>query len=92
MAALPKEFRSEPVLALAGGNLGIDIIIRVLRSAWNYLSECGGIVIEIGACKPQLMVALPRLFSSGGIVWLSTSNSDNEVFYVRKKFLTEEFL
>ncbi len=46
--AMPPEYRHEPVLALASGELGLDHPIKILQQAANFLAEDGLLVLEVG--------------------------------------------
>ena len=83
MAALPAEFRAEPVLALAGGDDGMDFIRGLLRDAPAHLSPDGVLVLEIGHERPFFERAFPRL----EVVWLPTSAGDDQVLLVTHQAL-----
>ena len=83
MAALPAEFRAEPVLALAGGDDGMDFVRSLLRDAAEQLSPDGVLVLEIGHERPFFEQAFPRL----EVVWLPTSAGDDQVLLVTRQAL-----
>jgi len=78
MAALPRECRAEPRLAFDGGADGLDIIRRILKDAGRHLTSQGGLLCEIGRCRPALEAAFPHT----GFLWLDTEESDGEVFWI----------
>ena len=78
MARLPKEYRHEPRLALAAGVDGLDIVRRILGRARSHLSEDGGLLCEIGRCRP----ALEQSFPDTDFLWLDTAESSGEVFWL----------
>jgi ribosomal protein L3 glutamine methyltransferase len=78
MAALPRECRAEPKLAFDGGADGIDIVRRILDQAGRHLTPQGGLLCEIGRCRPALQAAYPQT----DFLWLETEESDGEVFWI----------
>jgi ribosomal protein L3 glutamine methyltransferase len=78
MADLPRECRAEPKLAFDGGADGLDIISRILDEARAHLTPRGGLLCEIGRCRPQLEDAYPEL----PLLWLDTEDSEGEVFWI----------
>ena len=78
MASLPRECRAEPKLAFDGGVDGIDIVRRILDQAKAHLTPDGGLLCEIGRCRPALEAAYPQL----PLMWLDTEDSEAEVFYI----------
>jgi len=78
MAALPGECRAEPKLAFDGGADGIDIVRRILDQAGRHLTPQGGLLCEIGRCRPALEAAYPQT----DFLWLETEESDGEVFWI----------
>ena len=78
MAGLPRECRAEPKLAFDGGADGIDIVRRILDEAEAHLTPQGGLLCEIGRCRPQLEAAYPQL----PLLWLDTAGSEGEVFWI----------
>jgi ribosomal protein L3 glutamine methyltransferase len=80
MAELPPEYRAEPALALAGGADGLDIVRRIVKAAPKHLTPAGGLVCELGRCRPQFEDAFPDL----DVLWLETAESFGEVFWATK--------
>ena len=78
MAGLPRECRAEPKLAFDGGVDGLDIVRRILDEASAHLTPHGGLLCEIGRCRPQLEAAYPQL----PLLWLDTEDSEGEVFWI----------
>jgi ribosomal protein L3 glutamine methyltransferase len=78
MAALPRECRAEPKLAFDGGADGLDIVRRILAEAGRHLTPQGGLLCEIGRCRPALEAAYPQV----DFLWLDTEESDTEVFWI----------
>ena len=78
MAGLPRECRAEPKLAFDGGADGLDIVRRILDEASAHLTPQGGLLCEIGRCRPQLEAAYPQL----PLLWLDTEDSEGEVFWI----------
>ena len=78
MADLPRECRAEPKLAFDGGADGLDIVRRILDEAEAHLTPQGGLLCEIGRCRPQLEAAYPQL----PLLWLDTADSEGEVFWI----------
>jgi ribosomal protein L3 glutamine methyltransferase len=77
MAELPRECRAEPKLAFDGGADGIAIVRRILQAAKQHLTPDGGLLCEIGRCRPALDAAYPNT----DFLWLETEASDGEVFW-----------
>jgi ribosomal protein L3 glutamine methyltransferase len=78
MADLPRECRAEPKLAFDGGADGIDIVRRIMEQAKSHLTPQGGLLCEIGRCRPALEAAYPQ----ADFLWLETEDSDGEVFWI----------
>jgi ribosomal protein L3 glutamine methyltransferase len=60
MRALPREYRHEPRLALAGGGDGLELVQRILRQARACLAPHGLLVCELGRGRKALERAYPR--------------------------------
>jgi ribosomal protein L3 glutamine methyltransferase len=78
MAALPRECRAEPKIALDGGADGLDLVRRILQEAKRHLTPAGGLLCEIGRGRERLEAAFPQL----PLLWLDTEDSDGEVFWI----------
>jgi ribosomal protein L3 glutamine methyltransferase len=78
MNTLPPEYAHEPALALAAGTDGLDIVRRIMAHAGAHLSEGGGLLAEIGRCRPAFDAAFPQLAP----IWLETEGSSDEVFWL----------
>jgi ribosomal protein L3 glutamine methyltransferase len=83
MAGLPHECRAEPKLALDGGADGLDVVRRMLDEARRHLMPDGGLLCEIGRCRPALEAAYPLT----EFLWLETEDSDGEVFWIPRRSL-----
>jgi ribosomal protein L3 glutamine methyltransferase len=78
IAELPRECRAEPKLAFDGGADGLAIVRRILDQAAQHLAPQGGLLCEIGRCRPALETACPRT----GFLWLDSADSEGEVFWI----------
>jgi ribosomal protein L3 glutamine methyltransferase len=85
MAVLPAEYRHEPVLALAAGHDGLDIVRRILEEGANYLNPGGFIAIEVGHNRELVETAFPHL----SMIWLDTTTSSEKIFLVSRESLCE---
>ena len=83
LAALPAEYRAEPVLALAGGADGMDLIRRIVAEAPDHMSAEAVLVIEVGHERRHFEAAFPRLECA----WLETSGGDDCVVLVERQSL-----
>jgi ribosomal protein L3 glutamine methyltransferase len=87
MEQLPPEYRREPVLALAGGSDGMDLVRRILAAGASRLTRkrdaC--LVLEIGHELRNFDAAFPRLSYTG----LSTSAGDQQVLHLSASVLKQ---
>ncbi|HSQ80863.1 MAG TPA: 50S ribosomal protein L3 N(5)-glutamine methyltransferase [Casimicrobiaceae bacterium] len=81
MAALPREYRHEPTLALAGGDDGLDAVRTILSSAPRFLEPRGLLIVEIGHNRDATEAAFPRM----PFVWLETASSTDSVFLLTRE-------
>ena len=83
MHRLPREYRHEPRLALAGGKDGFDAVRVILRRAAEHLNNNGLLVVEIGHNRRRLEAAFPHL----PFIWPQTSAGDDCVFMLSRSDL-----
>ncbi|HET9736322.1 MAG TPA: 50S ribosomal protein L3 N(5)-glutamine methyltransferase [Burkholderiales bacterium] len=83
MRALPREYRYEPQLALAGGADGLALVRRMLAQAAAHLHAQGLLVCEIGDNRRALERAFPRL----PFAWPQTAAGSGEVFVLAREEL-----
>ena len=83
MRALPEEYRREPVLALAAGEDGLDIVRILLREAKARLNPGGLLVVEIGHNREVVESTFPAL----PFTWLDTHAGEGYVFLLRREDL-----
>jgi ribosomal protein L3 glutamine methyltransferase len=83
MAGLPRECDHEPRMAFDGGADGIDLVRRILDAAKAHLNDGGGLLCEVGRCRPALEAAYPRT----RFLWLDTEESEGEVFWLEARDL-----
>jgi ribosomal protein L3 glutamine methyltransferase len=84
MAALPTEFTHEPSLALAAGDDGCDVLVRMLEQAKSHLKPSGILVVDIGHNRELVESRFPRL----PFTWLATEGADAGVFLLSREQLT----
>ena len=83
MRTLPTEYRREPVLALAGGRDGLDLVRRIVSEAPQHLAPGGLLVVEVGHNRSRVEKAFPQL----PLVWAHTSGGEDCVFVVTREAL-----
>src|SRR5690349_23553297 len=83
MEELPREYRHEPALALAGGDDGMDAVRTILREAPRFLQPDGLLVVEVGHNRENAEAAFPRM----PFVWLSAPSVADSVFLLRREEL-----
>jgi ribosomal protein L3 glutamine methyltransferase len=80
MRALPREYRHEPRLALAGGPDGLALVRVILQQAFDRLEPKGLLVCEIGGNRR----ALERAFPLVPFAWPQTAAGTNQVFLLSR--------
>lgn len=85
MAAVPPEYRHEPVTALSSGADGLDFTRRLLHEATRYLAPEGVLVVEVGNSAPALELAFPDL----PFLWLDFERGGAGVFLLTRTQLVE---
>jgi len=83
MRALPREYRYEPALALAGGPDGLVLVRQILARAAAHLLPGGALVCEIGHNRR----ALERAYPSVPFLWPETSIGPGHVFVLEREAL-----
>jgi ribosomal protein L3 glutamine methyltransferase len=85
LAALPAEYRHEPVLGLAGGDDGLGVVARLLHALPDHMSTDGLLVCEVGASSPALLRRYPQV----PFVWPDLSDGAEGVFVLMAEMLDE---
>lgn len=85
MAGLPHECLAEPRMAFDGGADGIDLVRQIIDGANTHLAPGGGLLCEVGRCKPAIEKAYPR----ADLLWLDTEESEGEVFWIEAARLAD---
>jgi len=83
MHKLPREYRREPRIALAGGADGLAFVRRILDQAGQYLNPAGWLVVEVGHARRRVERAFPRL----PFIWAETSAGNDCVFLLSREAL-----
>ena len=83
--ALGPEFVHEPRLALEAGHDGMDLVIRILRDAPNYLSDDGLLVCEIGGSQDEFLARFPDL----PVAWPDFERGGDGVFVIGRRALLQ---
>jgi ribosomal protein L3 glutamine methyltransferase len=84
-AALPGEYRHEPKLGLTSGADGLDLCLRMLDEAADYLSDEGLLIVEVGESEHALTRLLPRV----PFVWVEFKVGAMGVFALERRDLLE---
>ena len=83
MNALPKEFKAEPELALAGGEDGMDFVRQLFIDLPQRMKPEAILVLEIGNERDHFETAFPSLEA----VWLETSAGEDQVLLLTREAL-----
>ena len=83
MRRLPEEYRQEPVMALAGGRSGLDLINPILQQSADYLAAEGWLFMETGHARR----AVVKHHTDIRFIWPETSGGNDCVLAVQKESL-----
>ena len=84
-AALPGEYRHEPKLGLTSGADGLDLCLRMLDEASQYLNDGGLLIVEVGESEHALAALLPQV----PFVWIEFKVGSMGVFALERRDLVE---
>lgn len=82
---MPTEYKHEPAMALASGELGLDHPLQILRQARDFLSDDGVLFLEVGNSGRHLEAACPEFdfnwleFDGGGHGVIAMSKMELEL-------------
>jgi len=76
MQQLAEEFRHEPEIGLLADSEGLDVVVRILAKAADYLDEDGILVVEVGNSQEMLVECFPDV----PFLWLEFERGGHGVF------------
>ncbi|WP_439242506.1 50S ribosomal protein L3 N(5)-glutamine methyltransferase [Lonepinella sp. BR2474] len=82
---MPEEFSHEPELALAAGEDGLDLVVKILAESPKYLKNNGVLICEVG----NSMIHLESRFPDVPFHWIEFKNGGLGVFSLTKAELEQ---
>ncbi len=73
---LPAEFHAEPAMGFKGGETGLDLVLKILAQAPDYLAEHGILVVEVGSSAQTLQ----NMFPDVPFYWLDFERGGDGIF------------
>jgi len=86
IAAMPEEFHAEPMIGLAAGDDGLDLVHTIMQQATHYLNDDGWLVVEVGNSQAAMMAAYSHL----PLTWLEFSHAGQGVFAISASALVKQ--
>lgn len=73
---LPKEYHAEPDIGFRAGDSGLDLVLRILLEASQYMTEQGILIVEVGSSADTLQASFPDV----PFYWLDFERGGDGVF------------
>jgi len=85
LESLPAEYGHEPQLAFAAGESGLDLVLRILRDAPDFLADDGLLIVEVGSAAETLQDRFPGV----QFTWLEFEHGGDGVFLMHRQELVD---